>query len=108
VLGELPQLLAATGLNLNGLKRRIRRTYEIAANWKVVVDNYLECYHCPVAHPGFSSVIDVNNYTVKEYEYFSTQGGPKKEVGKQAKKSCMIRLARLKMVFTPISGRISP
>jgi choline monooxygenase len=79
VLGELPELLAATGLRLNEIKRRVRRTYEIAANWKIVVDNYLECYHCPVAHPGFSSLIDVNNYTVTEYEYFSTQGGPKKE-----------------------------
>ena len=85
VLGELPDLLAATGLRLNEVKQRIRRTYEIAANWKIVVDNYLECYHCPVAHPGFSSVIDVNNYTVTEYEYFSTQGGPKKEAGKQSK-----------------------
>ena len=24
------------------------------ANWKIAVENYLECYHCPVAHPGFS------------------------------------------------------
>ena len=85
VLGELPQLMAATGLRLNEVKRRVRQTYEIAANWKVVVDNYLECYHCPVAHPGFSSVIDVNNYTVSEYEYFSTQGGPKKAQGKYGK-----------------------
>jgi phenylpropionate dioxygenase-like ring-hydroxylating dioxygenase large terminal subunit len=81
-LGELPELLKATGLNLDGVRRRVRRTYEIAANWKVVVDNYLECYHCPVAHPGFSSLIDVNNYTVTEYDYFSTQGGPRKENGK--------------------------
>lgn len=78
VLGELPELLLATGVNLDGLKRRVRQTYEIAANWKVVVDNYLECYHCPVAHPSFSALIDTNNYTVTEYEYFSTQGGPQK------------------------------
>ena len=25
-----------------------------AVNWKVALENYLECYHCPVAHPGFS------------------------------------------------------
>lgn len=82
VLGTLPQLLLETGLRVNDLKRRVRRTYEIAANWKVVVDNYLECYHCPVAHPGFSALIDVNNYTVMEYEYFSTQGAPKKATQK--------------------------
>lgn len=78
VLGELPDLLSATGVNLSGLKRRVRQTYEVQANWKIVVDNYLECYHCPVAHPGFSALIDTNNYTVTEYEYFSTQGGPQK------------------------------
>lgn len=78
VLGQLPAFLLATGVQLNSLKRRIRQTYEIAANWKVVVDNYLECYHCPVAHPGFSALIDTNNYTVNEYDYFSTQGGPQK------------------------------
>ena len=24
------------------------------ANWKVVVDNYVECYHCSKAHPAFA------------------------------------------------------
>src|SRR5262249_19652634 len=28
-----------------------RFTYEIAANWKLWVDNALECYHCPTIHP---------------------------------------------------------
>jgi phenylpropionate dioxygenase-like ring-hydroxylating dioxygenase large terminal subunit len=78
ILGELPDLLLATGVQLTGLKRRVRQTYEVQANWKIVVDNYLECYHCPTAHPGFSALIDTNNYTVTEYEYFSTQGGPQK------------------------------
>jgi len=78
MLGELPDLLLATGVQLMHLKRRVRQVYEIAANWKVVIDNYLECYHCPVAHPGFSAVIDTHTYTVREYEYFSTQGGPQK------------------------------
>ncbi|HET8846809.1 MAG TPA: aromatic ring-hydroxylating dioxygenase subunit alpha [Ktedonobacteraceae bacterium] len=77
-LGALPELLLATGVNLNGLKHRVRQTYEVQANWKIVVDNYLECYHCPIAHPSFSALIDTNNYTVTEYEFFSTQGGPQK------------------------------
>jgi choline monooxygenase len=24
------------------------------------MENFLECYHCPTAHPGFSKVIDVS------------------------------------------------
>lgn len=75
-LGTLPDLVAATGLDLGGIRRRVTRTFDIAANWKVVVDNYLECYHCPVAHPAFSDLIDLDQYTVTEYDLFSTQAGP--------------------------------
>lgn len=78
-LGELPRFVAETGVRLNDVRRRRRREVEIAANWKVVVDNYLECYHCPVAHPGFTQLIDLNQYVIREYEYFSTQGGPQKD-----------------------------
>ena len=81
-LGTLPRLTEASGVRLGELRRRVRRTYDITANWKVVMDNYLECYHCPVAHKGFSDLIDVNDYEVTEYEYFSTQGGALKESAK--------------------------
>jgi choline monooxygenase len=79
VLGDLPRMVAATGLDLGAIKRRVRREYAIAANWKVVLDNYLECYHCPVAHPAFSDLIDLDSYQVTGYEYFSTQGGAVKD-----------------------------
>jgi Rieske 2Fe-2S family protein len=26
-------------------------SYDVAANWKLIVQNYSECYHCPVIHP---------------------------------------------------------
>jgi len=32
-----------------------RKTYAVAANWKLVMENYHECYHCAVAHPEFST-----------------------------------------------------
>ncbi len=31
-----------------------RKTYPIAANWKLAIENYVECYHCSPAHPEFS------------------------------------------------------
>jgi phenylpropionate dioxygenase-like ring-hydroxylating dioxygenase large terminal subunit len=31
-----------------------RRRYTVAANWKLVMENYHECYHCQPAHPEFS------------------------------------------------------
>jgi len=79
VLGELPQLTAASGAQLDALHRRARHTCDVAANWKVVVDNYLECYHCPVAHKGFSSLIDTNTYAITEYEWCSVQAGALKD-----------------------------
>ena len=85
MLGELPAMVEATGLRLGAIHRKVRRTYDIAANWKVVLDNYLECYHCPVAHPGFSDLIDLKSYSVAEYEYFSTQAGPPTKTAQQGK-----------------------
>lgn len=32
-----------------------RHTYEVGANWKVLVENNRECYHCRVTHPEFST-----------------------------------------------------
>jgi glycine betaine catabolism A len=34
-----------------GLRRGAQVRYEIAANWKLIVQNYSECYHCPLIHP---------------------------------------------------------
>jgi Rieske 2Fe-2S family protein len=31
-----------------------RESYSINANWKLAIENYMECYHCQPAHPEFS------------------------------------------------------
>jgi Rieske 2Fe-2S family protein len=38
------------------LTRLARHDYEVAANWKVIVENYHECYHCPLIHPELCQV----------------------------------------------------
>lgn len=48
-LGELAGLVAPYGCE--GLVVADRHTYEVAANWKVIAENYHECYHCPLIHP---------------------------------------------------------
>jgi choline monooxygenase len=63
---------------LNTLRFQERRTYPMKANWKIVVENFLECYHCAIAHRGFADLIDLKEYTVTPYRYFSTQQGPLK------------------------------
>ena len=38
---------------LEGAKVAARDSYEVRANWKVLVENNRECYHCRVSHPEF-------------------------------------------------------
>ena len=38
------------------------------ANWKIVVDNYLEGYHVPIAHPGLMRLLDYKRYDVELHE----------------------------------------
>ncbi len=33
-----------------------RQDYEVEANWKILVENYHECYHCPSIHPELCKV----------------------------------------------------
>jgi phenylpropionate dioxygenase-like ring-hydroxylating dioxygenase large terminal subunit len=80
-LGELPAIVDEAGVPLDAIRPRRTASYEIQANWKLVVDNYLECYHCPVAHPGFSRAFDVDDYTLTEYPTFSVQRTPGREAG---------------------------
>ena len=40
----------------DGLVLADRHTYEVAANWKVIAENYHECYHCPLIHPELCQV----------------------------------------------------
>ncbi len=38
------------GRDLTRLARAARLSYEVAANWKLIAENYSECYHCPPVH----------------------------------------------------------
>ncbi|KAG5305463.1 Rieske domain-containing protein [Histoplasma capsulatum G186AR] len=44
--------------------------FEAEYNWKTMVDNYNECYHCPVAHPGIAATTDLKNYSVATEQGF--------------------------------------
>jgi choline monooxygenase len=85
-LRDLPELVAAAGVDVDALAFRSRITFEVEANWKVVCENFLECYHCPIAHPGFSDMVDVSPdaYLLETAETFLTQRGPLRANGKHA------------------------
>ena len=48
-LGELPQRFAPW--RMHELRMTHRIVYDVQANWKLIVQNYNECLHCPIIHP---------------------------------------------------------
>ena len=77
-LGALPQIVGRCGLDFSTLRFHSHHEWPIEANWKVALENYLECYHCPTAHKGFSKLIDVDAdaYALSVSPTFSSQIGP--------------------------------
>ena len=46
------------------------------ANWKVVVDNYVECYHCAKAHPALADLMVMGSYRHEVHEHWARQLSP--------------------------------
>jgi choline monooxygenase len=74
ILGELPAILDRD-LDVDALAFHSRVEFGANANWKVVAENFLECYHCPTAHPGFSAEVDVHpdRYRLEAHPTFAAQ-----------------------------------
>jgi Rieske 2Fe-2S family protein len=45
-----------THWNLPLLRSARRIEYDVRANWKLIFENYSECYHCPLVHPALAKV----------------------------------------------------
>jgi phenylpropionate dioxygenase-like ring-hydroxylating dioxygenase large terminal subunit len=69
------------GLSLDDLEAHGEPVdWEMDCNWKILVENYLECYHCATVHPGFSKVFDVSQdgYTYAAHGSLLTASSPVK------------------------------
>jgi len=53
-----------------------RASYDIACNWKIYVDNYLEGYHVPHVHPGLNGLLDYRSYRTELSDWHSLQWSP--------------------------------
>jgi len=74
-LGGLVARIAPLGISK--LRYFDRRTYDIACNWKVFVDNFLDGgYHVPHLHKGLSSVLDYKHYTIENEDRYCLQSSP--------------------------------
>jgi glycine betaine catabolism A len=50
-----PQAIEAYRLGELAVGHRI--SYDVAANWKLIIENFMECYHCATIHPELTSVL---------------------------------------------------
>ncbi len=76
VLGDIPSQIGRLGYAPEQMQLVERRDYVVECNWKVYVDNYLEGYHIPIAHPGLYREIDFAQYQVETQRYYSSQYAP--------------------------------
>jgi Rieske 2Fe-2S family protein len=53
-LGD-PAAIASWEVDTLAVGRRIR--YDVQANWKLVVENFMECYHCATIHPELTQML---------------------------------------------------
>lgn len=53
-------------------------TYQCRSNWKVMIDNYLECYHCQMAHPDFNEMMEIPDSRFSMFPNFTYQHAPTK------------------------------
>lgn len=82
-LAPLPE--RALGLGLDALRFVERREYELACNWKVFVDNYLDGgYHVNTVHPALAGVLDYAQYRTEVFDSTSVQSSPLRPPNSQA------------------------
>lgn len=79
--GDLAAEIAHWAPDVERLTHAKRLRYDVATNWKNVIDNFLECYHCHIAHKEFVDLVDMDTYDVKTHGIWSSHFA---EAGKQA------------------------
>jgi choline monooxygenase len=80
LMGSIPAEVAQAGYDVEHMRPVERREYMIECNWKVYVDNYLEGYHLPIAHPQLFKELDYDAYRVETFRYYSKQHAPIREL----------------------------
>ncbi|MEL6288548.1 MAG: ring-hydroxylating oxygenase subunit alpha [Pseudomonadota bacterium] len=70
--GALRDEIMAFAPDVDDLTFTHRLEFTIKSNWKNVVDNFLECYHCPTAHKDFCSMLKMDTYKVTTHGIYSS------------------------------------
>ncbi|QUH02174.1 aromatic ring-hydroxylating dioxygenase subunit alpha [Saccharopolyspora erythraea] len=57
VTARLGDAGAINSYDIAALKLGKRITYDVKANWKQIIENFMECYHCATIHPELTEVL---------------------------------------------------
>ena len=73
----------AADYDLEGQHHFAAKEREVAVDWKAYGENYLECYHCRMMHPGLCEAMDLKRYTIDVHgdDGFFHLHAPKREGG---------------------------
>jgi choline monooxygenase len=73
-LGPLLRLIEdVSHVDLTTITRRGQRSHSIRGNWKTTVENFIECYHCPLVHPVTLPGYGRDDYVVVTHDRLQTQ-----------------------------------
>ncbi len=61
-----------------------RDHYVVRSNWKILIDNFLECYHCHPAHKDFVTLCDMDSYRSRASGIYSSHCSAKARSTKNA------------------------
>jgi phenylpropionate dioxygenase-like ring-hydroxylating dioxygenase large terminal subunit len=108
-LGDLPSILARA-IDIDAIEFHSRVEFGGNANWKIVVENFLECYHCPTAHPSFSDQVDVHpdRYLLEAHPTFAAQFAQKKKTGERGQFHLLFPNTGLNVFPGPANLSIGP
>lgn len=73
VQGDVRERLGAVGkidsYDVGALALGRRITYDVKANWKLIIENFMECYHCATIHPELTEVLPefADGYAAQSY-----------------------------------------
>jgi choline monooxygenase len=108
-LGELPGILGRD-VDVDNLVFHSRVEFGAEANWKVVGENFLECYHCATAHPSFSDEVDVHpdRYVLEAHPTFGAQFCKSKATGERGQFHLLYPNTGINVFPGPLNLSIGP
>jgi choline monooxygenase len=79
LVGPVRQQVPAGALGAMTFAPERSRDYEVAANWALYCDNYLEGFHIPFVHPGLAAAVDYETYRTELFRWGTMQIARAKE-----------------------------